>query len=356
MEMAASAKDKIQASARELIKNLEDAVQAKRQNPENALKEGASSIEAALRAMFSSCTSPSNVVNTSESVEERKSSHNKELPRKKSEKSLTSSNKKDLAPVTQQKDIGDHIYAQLFFDDQIRAAKAVNSLRDQEGKALTKPFPASSPVTPPMKTQEVTPLDISANLTFDDSISAISAHTLEALARTSRSDLTDHDAHGSNPLPDPTERRDTLGAASSPFIASFPRTQSSQTNKSGFSKESKQSHSTRTTESSSFDAWQREENKFWNKEVKQVERSPRRSHRSRSDSVRVAVVHARCWLSRITHEFVHRSAARHSMHRFPKSPVRLGAALTDTLMIPSTLTLLPTMKKNLWPWLIRRKW
>jgi len=408
--MAASAREKFQSSARELMKNFEEAVMNTSSNSGNGNNNdnsNTSTLENAIRTMFSSCTSPSSgnggggrrdrggddddtyddddrdgsyyddaailgepSLSSSSSTsissrrrnrhQKRRSTSHREAGQhnnksgnrasaKSSPKSSTSSpsaNKRNsrasnLAPSAAAagapdnnngKEIGggEHIYAQLFFDDQIRAARAVKksagfSNAPQEAAAnqpqqpqnlgvrpdVPKPFPASSPtamrvlqvvpMVPQQHQQQVVPpppppaalplstqeLDISANLTFDDSISAISAHTLEAMAQTNNSntptsvtmvekvqhqrqlesghysDISNKASRESllvvNNTPNESqleEEQQLLGAAKSPFA--LPRTRSAQT-----ANTSKNSGSTRTTESSSFENWHREEKKYW---------------------------------------------------------------------------------------------
>jgi hypothetical protein len=141
-------------------------------------------------------------------------------------------------------------------DDRARANHAVQSLREKAEQreaspskrisSMRKPFPMSSPqhktIVNPYLNQEVAPpipnLASRAD-TFDDGISAISAHTLEELERqnqlknphpltTVKSDLTQDDglekinptvSKGSSTLfpGSEEERRDCIGAATSPF-------------------------------------------------------------------------------------------------------------------------------------------
>jgi len=323
MALAASAKTKLQA----FMKNVEEVISTNKSNEgttsgeSDPIKEGAASIESALRAVFSSCTfGADGVVATGEEHEEHTgatastSSHSKSArgdardstgaPKRKTQ-STSKPVERTQPPQPRQNDIGEHIYAQLFFDDQIRAAKAVSSLRNNDetprpqpshlagssSNNIPRPFPASSPAHASATAQTMTPLDISANLTFDDSISAISAHTLEALAQTNgigqtRSDLTKESTDSSlfpregNTVSKPPP---SASASKQPYIVEdMPRSRSSQTNNSS---PSKHSHSTRTTESSSFANWQREEKKYWvSVAEKEVAIHKNRSRRSSSGS------------------------------------------------------------------------
>lgn len=341
--MASAARDKLQASARELMKNWED--YAKKPRSKGNSDQGA--IETALRAIFSSCTSgadqtvidsPEQLVLNDDSDSIPSSPEVEKCSRQGSRltqrsQSATAIDREAPPPPPAKNDLSEHIYAQLFYDDQLRAAKAVNTLRadsknapttpqsanvaltrhitpthhnNSNNNAFPKPFPASTPARLVAGTNTpVTPAEfnIQATLTFDDSISAISAHTLEAMAaRTvsrSRSDppssLESPVLHASS-LPSPRsmaepspqqqqqqqhqlqqhqlQQHSTLGAAPSPFCRSI-STESKRSAHSQYSATpSKQSVSTRTTESSSFDYWQREEQKYWVKMVARKDDTP----------------------------------------------------------------------------------
>lgn len=251
---------------------------------EASLKDSNNPIENVIRTMFGACTVGADVASSPVSVQLQDSSSSNS--QSSSPRSVANESRgPDEVPSKQ--DIGEHIYAQLFFDDQARASKAVNSLRDQVTSAkhtermaqktnVPKPFHVSSPsrhisparpvATAPLSSEE---LNIPANCTFDDTLSAISAHTLEAMALTvgtSRSDLD------SSVFQDIHEKRETLGANRSPFEspAQFDRPRSSQTWGSKNSVPTigtRSSQSTRTTESSSFEhMWHREEQKYWQDE------------------------------------------------------------------------------------------
>ena len=205
-------------------------------------------------------------------------------------------------------DYGEHIYAQLFMDDQKRAQQAVSSLRESAvarappaatpaPQATTKtttavaaaaapvnssPFPVSSP---PRTEAKIAPLSsnelhIPRTPTFDDGISAISQHTLEAMEeRFNRTRSTDSSLWSSlkesktPPLPTPTR--------SSPNTV-MPRVRSAQ---SKASRQSRTSHTTHTSDTSSFqNLWQQEEQRYWSN---QVEQDSRKSRKSRNESVRL---------------------------------------------------------------------
>jgi hypothetical protein len=310
MTMATSAQEKLAASARKLIRNVEDAI-SKKNNSDTNSKEGGSSIESAFRAMFSVCTNGAGMVSSEAkdldlSVAPCNGSGTPRVewcdptdPRASSQPQEAS--QQPGLSSTAKSDNGEHIYAQLFFDDQIRAAKAVNAVRDQDYKSpevttrafpVPRPFHVSAPhqTSPfrrdsaPLKSDE---LNIPCNTTFDDSISAISAHTLEAMEQSQKAQLLKLQSQSSESLlfpalnprlkpPSSAQRQEgSIGASPSPFA--LPRSRSSKSwcsrNSGRFSTPSKNSHSTRTTQSSaSFEhMWNHQEAKFWEKEVQQDE-------------------------------------------------------------------------------------
>jgi hypothetical protein len=285
--MATNARDKLQASAREWMRNLEEVMSKKNTNTEEASLKDGNPLENVMRTMFGACTVGADVAGSPVSVQLQDSSSSNS--HSSSPRSVANESHHGADEVPSKQDIGEHIYAQLFFDDQARASKAVNSVRDQDTSAkptertplktnVPKPFHVSSPsghisparpvATAPLSSEE---LNIPANCTFDDTLSAISAHTLEAMAlkvctSRSRSDLD------SSVFQDVHEKRETLGANRSPFDtpAQFGRPRSSQTWGSKNSVPTvgtRSSQSTRTTESSSFEhMWHLEEQKYWEDE------------------------------------------------------------------------------------------
>lgn len=292
----AAARERLQFSARELFRSIEDAVRAPQQIPEMgaenkadtgnrrrelqpALREGAASIEHALRVMFSSCTGASDLGTASEepladlqfqTITPAKGSAVSNIVTPPTASTLhesphSSSNRRNSSS---QRDTGEHIYAQLFHDDTPRAEKALETRRGYETpeqddrqrhglspRALSKPFPISTPPrTFSAPSQE---LHVPASLTFDDAISAISAHTLEAMV----------DSDTPNPIARTSQTKKSAVLLSEPN--SFVRVRSSGSH-SRFSLPSKgnnsrQSKTTQTTESSgsSFEVWQAQEQKFW---------------------------------------------------------------------------------------------
>jgi hypothetical protein len=282
-------KDKLQSSARDLMEQVMG-----RGKPSSG---GARALESTLRAVFSSCTTGADANVTPNSEEEDYSGHKEEASPPVQQPIGTSASR---AP---QKELGEHIYAQLFFDDQVRAAKAVNALKEYETTAasskkpnlpyssqypmqqqLPKPFPASSPARPLQQSD----FDIMPTNTFDDSISAISAHTLEAMARASAAPLGQNTSF---PREVPISKHDRIERMEpSPIFVpkehalSKPYTPAFRVGSTGDqSTPSKQSQSTKTTtdDSSSFDNWQREDNKYWVDQAKKdqlVKKQRRPSH------------------------------------------------------------------------------
>lgn len=313
----ATARERLQTSARELLRSIEDVVLSsatqqprevraegqtdsctRRRELQPTLREGAASIEHALRVMFSSCTGAGDVGTASEepladlqfqtitpTKDNAISNNNIVTPPTAATSNSSPPSGSNRRPSPSQRDIGEHIYAQLFHDDTIRAEKAVETLRGYETPeqnerqrqgvsphVLSKPFPISTPPrTFPAPSQE---LHLPASLTFDDAISAISAHTLEAMA----------DSNHPVPVSRSERKNQSKECSTSLFLSepnSFDRIRSSGSH-SRFSLPSKgnnsrQSKTTLTTESSgsSFEIWQAQEQKFWDDMV-QLDGSRRR--------------------------------------------------------------------------------
>jgi len=353
--MAYSTGERLKSSAVELFRGLESSLQSREQ------------LEVAFAKMFGSCTGdfkgsnrrqPSAPVSStlssssfSDSPDQqhqsttlgaaplrRENSHTTSSSRriKKKDKSSSSkasrknSNKRDIGDSSSsgssnasrrrerrqtRADYGEHIYAQLFMDDQKRAAQAVHTLRES---AVARAPPTSTPVTPetmtttPTKKKTMFPisspprqaeqptkiaplssdhLHIPATLTFDDEISAISQHTLEAMEdRVNRTRSADSSLWSSlkesktPPLP-PTVR------TPSPLTVSRVRSAQSKA-----SRQSRTSHTTHTSDSSSFhNMWQKEEQRYWNTQVEQESSRKSSSRKSRSNSVCITAPTSRCW-------------------------------------------------------------
>lgn len=298
------ARERLQTSARELMKNLEDAVlssssqknrdvitaenqssNVRRRELQPVLREGAASIEHAFRVMFSSCTGAAHVETASEEslsdlqfqaittpIKNKDAVSTLVTPPTAATLQITPGSNRRTSPS--QRDIGEHIYAQLFHDDTTRAHQAVETTlrgtpeQDERQRhfmtprKLSTPFPISTPPrSAPVPSQE---LHVPASLTFDDAISAISAHTLEAMVDSnntpvSRSELTRHGNEFSSSsllLPEPSSLDRITSSGSRLSLRS----------KGNNSRESK---TTQTTESSgsSFELWQAQEQTFWNDTV-----------------------------------------------------------------------------------------
>jgi hypothetical protein len=190
LEMAQSARDKLHASAREIwssIRSLdessrEDMVEGRSPKAEGSMTMSFEKIESVLKVMFASCTTgiPPHNQQQQEPAETSLAC----------ERSRSASSREFLAT----KDIGEHVYAQLFMDDQTRANKAVDGLRQKaaasspRSKASSRASQSPQVKTSPGHSVPAAPpstraVDISASLSFDDGISAISAHTLDEMAR-----------------------------------------------------------------------------------------------------------------------------------------------------------------------------
>lgn len=381
--LAAIARDKLHASAKDLLRNIEEII-SNRNNQEQdnygSSSQGgyknsnntSSPLENAVRTMFSACAgvgAAANVVTPVSSyssseqskagesgggADVRSRSRSSRSPqrvggsqhRSSASKASRHSNRmsRGATPSTstiQQSDFGEHIYEQLFYDDasndheaKARAQRAVSSLRENQDammmtsspatpsrrrlsggenrKGMHKPFPVSSPPNQPRPViQAASPLtaeelNIPTTATFDDGISAISAHTLELMAHNS-APLN----NCSNPMSDSKpldERRKLVNSSNhdetyqstrignlstiTPTIGGIdnektipstnnnskqhlggllgatpmPRVSSKETWNSGrHSTPTKNSRSTQTTQSSSrsFEHWQAQEQQFW---------------------------------------------------------------------------------------------
>lgn len=225
------ARERIQASAREIIRNIENVMGNNNSTPATESSEG--SLEQAFRSFFTSCTTGATMATTDEddntaagatpvstqpsqdsslsSKSRRLSMHTvqraavstKESLRRLTEKHMESNKiPRNYLPPTQPH-AADHVYEHLFFEEEpardvpLRIPEELPRNRRQRSpqgaspntqpkKRLTKPFPVSSPqrdkpvVTTPCTAEGIA---IPQCPTFDDGISAISSHTLEAMAR-----------------------------------------------------------------------------------------------------------------------------------------------------------------------------
>lgn len=191
-------------------------------------------------------------------------------------------------------DYGEHIYAQLFMDDQKRAAQAVNSLRQAQSPSRApappsprRPFPASSPAAPepavlstPLKSNDLHILALS----FDDGISAISQHTLEAMAdRQGVSQVRSTDSSLWSSLKNSNSF--LLPPVSPPHHPTSPTNPRALTHvRSHQSHKSRTSATTKSSGDTSFQhLWQQEEERFW---TNQVDLDSSRKSRKSGASVR----------------------------------------------------------------------
>lgn len=294
----ASARDRLQSSARDLIRNIESAMGSNkdRSSPETALEQ-------AFRNLFTSCTNPT----TNSADDEEEAAQVTPIPSQRSASSLSTrsspaqqsrgggngtfrrlssklSSGRTAPPVSRRQSsptiptpsphvTGEHVYAQLYLDEEEQVVQqhhfkpsvghspqllGISPNPAQKRVVSTRPFPKSSPTSTPVRA--ISPTDgISVpNDAFDDGISAISAHTLEAMASSKR--LVSH-------------------------IPRSPRV--SPTNNIKFTRSI--TPSTRTTQSSrspdrSFEQWRNQEHQFWEAEVAVDQKTIRKKKTSRSRS------------------------------------------------------------------------
>jgi hypothetical protein len=198
MSSAAAAKATAYANtAREKIQGVMSTIKAMTFDEDGSIKKApvVTPWENMVRTMFGSCTS-SMPTNTADNVISPNSSR--------SSKSRTCEPSEPLSPSREKEEF---FYSQFLSNDHTRAERAVSTLRDQvekqepeqrmmppaPKKVLPKQFPVS---TPPRKQQTIHPIlvqetappkvggrEITSNISFDDGISCISAHTLEEMAR-----------------------------------------------------------------------------------------------------------------------------------------------------------------------------
>lgn len=212
--MAQCAKDKLQASAHQIWSSIRSFDETNpptsngEQQQQSTNGEGNSSaqptpaentaamslekIENVFKVMFGSCTAgipmphrspPSEPVPTTAAAGSMRRSR--------------SSRSRDFVAA---RDMGEHVYEQLFMDDQARATRAVEGLRAKSAStpsskspsrhfssyfgASNTPLNHSVPVaaaSPPLPLA-TSGIDVNGDFDFDDGISAISNHTLEEMA------------------------------------------------------------------------------------------------------------------------------------------------------------------------------
>jgi len=220
------------------------------------------------------------------------------------------------------RNIGEHVYEQLFMDEQARATRAVEGLRAKSSSTSTSrshqfsayfgtPM-ASTPIGHQVPVSAVTPttkdIDVSEGFDFDDGISAISNHTLEELARL-------HDQRQSLP---PTKnskstnggRADVVETISYPSRHRLPTPPSPPSKSvptimtpvkfsrgpSHCSKGTKSTSSTQDSHSEFASVWRKEEAKYWDNVVESERKKGSRSslklkRQSRCGSHSVCTLH-----------------------------------------------------------------
>lgn len=283
LEMA-QARDKLQASAREIWSSIRsfDDVARKRDGESTQPTESANvmsleRIESVFKVMFGSCTTGG-------------------VPQASPEEDPTDSTKpfERRSRSVRSRDFvsGEHVYAQLFIDDQkVRATRAVDGLRERAASSprarsasrLREPLPTRRSLPAALPTTKA--VDISSDFSFDDGISAISAHTLDEMARihdhkttvyskntitpnrTSQVEtITYHGSNRRNPGASIGNRPTSTKVTSTPL--KFTRGRSSGTLGSKGTKSTKSSH-----DSEFASVWKKEERKYWDDVVQQQDKS-----------------------------------------------------------------------------------
>jgi len=275
-QMATSAKEKIQGMWTSLRSmTIDEDNEGSFRLPRSASLENVAGWETMVKTMFGSCTNgiPTTVT--------------EELSPSNSSRTTKSRSCDPSEPASPSREKEEFFYAQFLSNDRMRAQQAVSVLRETVDKiavaserpksSLSKPFPVSSPIrkemqVPPILVQEIVPRrsdlqgDISGAVSFDDGISAISAHTLEELARHHeephafghvQSDLT------SEGFETVQSKESTLFSPSfSPTHRSHGSPVDASRTRSGLSKKSAGTRSTKS--SSEFEnVWRRDEQRYW---------------------------------------------------------------------------------------------
>lgn len=239
--------------------------------------------ESMMKTMFGSCTTGM--------------PHAEESPSNSSRSSKSRSHCEPCDPASPVREKEEFFYAQFLSKNesvQSRAEKAVSSVRNHRKESppvrtrsapKSKPFPVSTPprkqATPPVLVHNIAPsyrapeLPPNGSMSFDDGISAISAHTLEELARQEEAFRT---TRGRSELTTDSLDEDSLLAASfsparfggargvrSPKDLEVTRSHSGLDMSRTSSRLSKRSAGTKSTRSSSEfeNAWRKDEQKYW---------------------------------------------------------------------------------------------
>jgi len=327
-----AARDRLQSSARDLIRNIESAMGTANNNtqPNNNLGPE-TSLEQAFRSLFSSCTTGATMNEENDDDDVDAAEVTPTSSRDRSGSSLESRSS-PVVPVQQSRGrgssakgplrrlsnkfservspppprptpspilsdtpthhtAGEHVYAQLYLEEETerRVAAApgpsssTNHNRRQRSpqpllgispmtpnpqpkkRVSTKPFPKSSPTqgTTPLRALSPTQgIAIPDSPTFDDGISAISSHTLEAMARNDpvRTQMASNLPHHRSWLR--TSPPSTPPRPVTPKHGGYLQNNDPRSN----------TPSTRTTQSSrsmdrSFEQWKHQDHEFWEAEV-----------------------------------------------------------------------------------------
>jgi hypothetical protein len=243
--------------------------------------------EVMVKTMFGSCTN---------------GIHEESSPASSSSRSSKSPSCEPNDPSSPTRGKEEFFYSQFLSHDHTRAKNAVSSLRGNADKGISeqsferkekssvpKPFPVSSPPrkalhVPPVLVQEIVPQpqrQVGMAMSFDDGISAISAHTLEEMAR--QEELQREARLGPVGSDLTSEAFETVPGARSGDSSSFPHSYSperSAKNKnhpgspfdlcrnnsrvSQLSKRSKGTRSTQSSQTSDFETtWRKDEQNYW---------------------------------------------------------------------------------------------
>lgn len=290
MEMAQCARDKLQASAREIWSSIRSFDASARKEGDDAPQSTASAptmslerIEHMLKVMFGSCAT--GMPHSSPEAEPAPST-------RPVERRSRSARSRDFMT-------GEHVYAQLFMDDQARATRAVNGLRERAASSprsrrrkeqvplsTTAGFAAGSPVPVALPTAKA--VDASDDFSFDDGISAISASTLEEMARIhdhkttfySKSKLkVDHSIIMVETISHPHSNR---SGSEEPIPSLVKASTDPLKFTRGRSNGTTGTKSTKSSHGSEFaNTWKEEERKYWDCVVQQDQRAEKNSAMTR---------------------------------------------------------------------------
>ena len=327
-----AARDRLQSSARDLIRNIESAMGTTNNNTQPNNNPGPeTSLEQAFRSLFSSCTTGATMNEENDDDDDEAAEVTPTSSRDRSGSSLESRSS-PVVPVPQSRGrgssakgplrrlsnkfservspppprptpspilsdtpthhtAGEHVYAQLYLEEEterrVAAAPApshsTNQNRRQRSpqqllgispmtpnpqpkkRVSTKPFPKSSPTqgTTPLRALSPTQgIAIPDSPTFDDGISAISSHTLEAMARNDPvrtqmvSNLPHRSWRASPPATPPRPVTPKHGGGH--YLQHDPRSNTPST---------RTTQSSRTSMDRSFEQWKHQDQEFWEAEV-----------------------------------------------------------------------------------------